>query len=68
MALCATLGIEDIIATQIIKRDTLQRILQNLETWQGWIKPRQPMKRAILAMTLAEPPADAPDLRKAALA
>jgi len=51
-ALCATIGIEDIIATRTVSQETYMTFMRRLETWQGWMKPRGDLKRRLLDIAL----------------
>lgn len=47
-ALCATMGLEDIIATGKVTPAHLGGIVTQLEGWQEWMKPRQKLREDLL--------------------
>jgi len=66
-ALCATIGIEDIIATRIVSQETYMAFMRRLETWQNWMKPRGELKRRLLDIALMPLPEDTQDIVKGAI-
>jgi len=66
-ALCATIGIEDIIATRIVSQETYMAFMRRLETWQNWMKPRGELKRRLLDVALMPLPEDTQDIVKGAI-
>lgn len=66
-AICTTLGIEDVIATQLAKRDMYIGLMNVLVSWQNWIKPRATIRKHFLDLALQEQPSGTPALVKQAL-
>lgn len=66
-ALCATIGLEDIIATRAISQDTYMTFMRRLETWQGWMKSRGELKRRLLDIALMPLPEGTQDIVKGAI-